>query len=623
MRRAVWTLLALSLTALLWMNDALAAKRVALVIGIDTYDNLPSLQKAVNDERAVAAALTGLGFEVITGENLTRREMNAKLAELDATIEPGDTVFFFFAGHGLALGAENYLLPSDLPKPRDGEENLVRDEGHSIDAIVRRVQGRGAATSFFVLDACRDNPLAAVGTRSIGTSRGLTRVDTPKGVFVLFSAGLGQTALDRLSEDDPDANSIFTRKLVPLLKTPGLTHTALAKRVQQQVDALAATVRHPQQPAYYDQIIGEIELSPAAVPPPSPQEANAAAPQAPALASTPALLTAPQIASIEPEKPEVSLKPGGSTRRAVDQLATFANGDSVEFVTFSPDGARLGSVSEGLVGHAKLWDTTSFELVHGFEKNGNSAAFLHDGKQFAISSGSWTFIFDVEAGKSVRNFRTSDASKNQRGRYRFLQSQVFSADGSMLVGGVYDDPYLIELWDVQSGKVVRTLRDDLPGLADDRLIALSADGTLLASSTGNKVVLWELATGRLLRHWKSDAVRALAFSRDGKVLATAGEVVIDLWEVSTGELLGSMEGHPLNVTSIAFSPDGALLASGSRDGSITLWKVSNRLALQKLEGQSDYVLTLAFSPDMKLLASGSRDSTIKLWRLTDEKTVAR
>jgi hypothetical protein len=100
---------------------------------------------------------------------------------------------------------------------------MVRDEGHSVDAIVRRVQGRGAAVSFFVLDACRDNPIAATGTRSIGGTRGLTRVDTPNGVFVLFSAGLGQTALDRLADDDPDPNSVFTRKLVPLLKTPGLT----------------------------------------------------------------------------------------------------------------------------------------------------------------------------------------------------------------------------------------------------------------------------------------------------------------------------------------------------------------------------------------------------------------
>jgi invasion protein IalB len=262
MCRAALLLLALILAVFGEAPSASAAKRVALVIGIDAYDNLPTLQKAVNDEKAVAAALAGLGFDVVSGENLTRREMNAKLSELDAKIAPGDTVFFYFAGHGVALGGENYLLLRDLPKPHDGEENLVRDEGHSVDALVRRVQGRGAALSFFVLDACRDNPLAASGVRSIGGTRGLTRVDTPNGVFVLFSAGIGQTALDRLGDDDHDQNSVFTRKLVPLLKTPGLTQVSLAKRVQSEVDALASSVHHPQQPAYYDQIIGEIELSP-------------------------------------------------------------------------------------------------------------------------------------------------------------------------------------------------------------------------------------------------------------------------------------------------------------------------------------------------------------------------
>jgi formylglycine-generating enzyme required for sulfatase activity len=311
MRRAILLLLAIVLAVLGGTLSASAAKRVALVIGIDAYDNLPTLQKAVNDEKAVASALAGLGFDVIAGENLTRREMNAKLAELDQTIAPGDTVFFYFAGHGVALGAENYLLPRDLPKPQDGEENMVRDEGHAVDAIVRRVQGRGAAVSFFVLDACRDNPLAASGVRSIGGTRGLTRVDTPNGVFVLFSAGIGQTALDRLGEDDPDQNSVFTRKLVPLLKTPGLTQVSLAKRVQREVDTLSASVHHPQQPAYYDQIIGEIELSPAveaaAAPTPSPQEVAVVAPPlpvAPPKNVEPAVLVVP--------KPEITpdRKPG-------------------------------------------------------------------------------------------------------------------------------------------------------------------------------------------------------------------------------------------------------------------------------------------------------------------------
>lgn len=241
-------------------SDVAAAKRVALVIGNNAYSSLPVLQKAVNDATAVAKSLEGIGFKVFLGTDLTRRQMNRKLSAFTSSIEPGDQAFLFFAGHGVAIGAENYLIPSDMPKPGTGEDDLVRDEGYAVSSLVARVQRRGAAATFFVLDACRDNPFAATGVRSIGGTRGLTRLAAPSGVFVLFSAGTGQAALDRLSDEDSNPNSVFTRKLIPLLQTPGLSHVILAKRVQQQVSNLAATVRHIQQPAYYDQIIGEIVL---------------------------------------------------------------------------------------------------------------------------------------------------------------------------------------------------------------------------------------------------------------------------------------------------------------------------------------------------------------------------
>ncbi len=178
---------------------AAAAKRIALVVGNDAYENLTPLGKAVNDLRAVAKALEEIGFTVISGENSTRRDMNKRMSELDASVAPGDTVFFFFAGHGVAIGAENYLLPTDIPKPREGEEGLVKDEAHSVDSIIARIRNRGAAVSMVVLDACRDNPFAASGTRNLGAQRGLARIDTPDGVFVLYSAGIGQTALDALA----------------------------------------------------------------------------------------------------------------------------------------------------------------------------------------------------------------------------------------------------------------------------------------------------------------------------------------------------------------------------------------------------------------------------------------
>ena len=165
--------LVLGLAAFALAGPALAAKRVALVIGNDDYANLAPLEKAANDARAVAATLEEIGFEVFLGENLTRRETNRRLADFEAAIAPGDTAFFFFAGHGVAIGGENYLIPGDMPNPGAGEEGLVRDEAHAVSELVARVRGRGAASSFFVLDACRDNPFAAAGVGSIGGTRGL------------------------------------------------------------------------------------------------------------------------------------------------------------------------------------------------------------------------------------------------------------------------------------------------------------------------------------------------------------------------------------------------------------------------------------------------------------------
>jgi hypothetical protein len=130
MRRAVLKLLALSFLALMGMPEANAAKRVALVIGIDAYDNLPALQKAVNDERAVAGALSGLGFHVIRDENLTRREMNAKLAELDQKIAPGDATSWLEVNHESEPNRNNRF--SFVEKSRRGKIIELLDDTRAM-----------------------------------------------------------------------------------------------------------------------------------------------------------------------------------------------------------------------------------------------------------------------------------------------------------------------------------------------------------------------------------------------------------------------------------------------------------------------------------------------------------
>jgi Caspase domain/Domain of unknown function (DUF4189) len=237
------------------------ARRVALVIGNDAYENLDHLQKAVNDARSISAALTQLGFEVVRAENVARRTMNQKIVEFTSKIGRGDTAFFFYSGHGIEIRGVNYLLAVDTPAANDGQEGLITSEGIPADTIIDQLQEHGAKVSLLVLDACRENPFKKPGSRGVGATRGLAQMTTPEGVFVLYSAGVGQTALDRLSDADPNPNSVFTRTFSHVLTTPGMTVQEMAKTTQAEVRKLAATVNHPQMPAYYDQILGQFTFT--------------------------------------------------------------------------------------------------------------------------------------------------------------------------------------------------------------------------------------------------------------------------------------------------------------------------------------------------------------------------
>src|SRR5690606_36945669 len=183
-----------------------AQKKVALVIGNDDYKNIPALKKAGNDARRMGETLKALGFQVIEAHNQTRRQMSETLLSFDRALAQGDTAFFFFAGHGFEIQGDNYLLPVDVPEVTDAQEELVRDASFAAQRVIERLQARGVRTSIIVLDACRNNPFERPGKRSVRGSAGLAPMTPNEGVFVIFSAGAKQAALDRYSEDDKDPN---------------------------------------------------------------------------------------------------------------------------------------------------------------------------------------------------------------------------------------------------------------------------------------------------------------------------------------------------------------------------------------------------------------------------------
>ncbi len=117
-------------------------------------------------------------------------------------------------------------------------------------------------------------------------------------------------------------------------------------------------------------------------------------------------------------------------------------------------------------------------------------------------------------------------------------------------------------------------------------------------------------------------VCSVAFSPNGRLLASgSNDRTVRLWEVASGQVVRTLEGHTWLVNSIAFSPDGRLLASGSHDKTVRLWEVASGQAVRTLEGHTDWVISVAFSLDGRLLASGSADKTVRLWEPTSGQAV--
>ncbi|MCP5084960.1 MAG: hypothetical protein GY948_25020 [Alphaproteobacteria bacterium] len=260
MRRSIFSVFFVALLLAASGNFALA-KRVALVIGNDDYQEVVKLQKAANDAKAMGDVLESVGFEVYRANNVARRNMNFQLQSFYSKLQPGDEALFFYAGHGIEIAGRNFLLPTDIPSAKPGGEDFIKSEAVPVDRILRSIRKRGARVSIMVLDACRDNPFPNEGTRSLGGTRGLARMPTAEGTFIMYSAGVGQTALDRLSDDDPHPNSVFTRSLVPLIKKPGFSLTRTARLVRREVQDLAGKISHNQRPAYYDEVTGDFYFS--------------------------------------------------------------------------------------------------------------------------------------------------------------------------------------------------------------------------------------------------------------------------------------------------------------------------------------------------------------------------
>ena len=301
-------------------------------------------------------------------------------------------------------------------------------------------------------------------------------------------------------------------------------------------------------------------------------------------------------------------------------------------LVFSPDGHTLAS--GGSDASLYLWDVYSGQtLSEPLPANifWGSVAFSPDGRLMASGDSDGNIeLWDVETGEPV--------GEPIAGHTDWVLGLVFSPDGCILASGAcseFDEDYQcvqgeIRLWDVESGQPVGELLGGHTGWINS--FAFSPNGRVLASGAcselyiGNQCVrgeirLWDVESGQLLEavlNAHTSYVQSLAFSPDGRILASSGDDhTVRLWDLGGARLLGEpLVGHSGDVKSMAFSPDGRTLASGGggNDQTILLWDVENgQPPIELLPDHTFWVNSVAFSPDGRLMASGSSDDTIRLW----------
>jgi WD40 repeat protein/serine/threonine protein kinase len=300
------------------------------------------------------------------------------------------------------------------------------------------------------------------------------------------------------------------------------------------------------------------------------------------------------------------------------ELLTYkGHSGMIRSVAFSPDGNRLASAA--MDGTVKVWDATTSPEARTFTGPAgevHGVVFSPDGKRLASNGKVW----DAQTGQELLSLKGAG------------RSVAFSPDGKRLATGS-------NVWDAQTGQELLTLK------GGGGWVAYSPDGKRLAGAAREKLAngswdttakVWDAQTGQELFSFKIGPSSGLAFSPDGKRLASASGLWqgmpkgwdgtpgdVKVWDVQTGQLLLTLKGYAGPYASLAFSPDGRLLASSNRpsgsagptgSGEVKVWDAQTGRELLTLKGHIAEIASVVFSPDGKRLASSARwTDTVQVW----------
>jgi WD40 repeat protein len=326
----------------------------------------------------------------------------------------------------------------------------------------------------------------------------------------------------------------------------------------------------------------------------------------------------PAWAALSPDGKLVALPGEGNFAHLIDaatgkDVRTVAGRDPARpfCLEFSPDGRLLAAAGKHAV---SVWEVATGKLRYESRGVRGRLGFSPDGRTLACGNDGAIVLLDAADGKPVRRF--------EEGPVGPVACLAFSPDGKNLAAAGH---WTVSLWDVATGK------RRLPFAGHEHLVtslAFSSDGAALASgeSDGGQVIVWDVASRRPRYSCPghSGDVLALAFSSDGRTLATGDGLMgggtggfdarIRVWSAADGRLLRQFPGHLNSVQSLAFAPDGKVLASAGRDARARLWDVATGKRLLQIRGADSKYRAVSFSPDGTALLVAGSEGQLALWR---------
>lgn len=291
---------------------------------------------------------------------------------------------------------------------------------------------------------------------------------------------------------------------------------------------------------------------------------------------------------------------GNDSQRSLKRFLVSVN--RVTALAFLADGKTLSGEIEG--DGIRLWDTRTGEVKKRIEDK-NGAPFI------AISTDG---VALAEAGddRTIRLWTINDSQQRlipQAGG-ESISALALSSVGRLLASASGNE---LIIWNAQTGERMQTLSGHQTTIS--RLVFSGDDRTLASADEEGNIKLWEVTSGQAKDGFRSGGkVTALRFAPNGQLLASAGEdKTITLWDLRSDGAQVKLKKHNAAVNALAFSPDGRLLASGSDDRSVIIWDVASGKSKRTFKGHDLTVLSLAFSPDGTLIASGSGNAAVVLW----------